>query len=486
MTLSTPNRRHFLRQLLAAQTGAMLGLHAAGHARAANQSEPGRPPNILFIISDDHGWGDLPANGASTEALMPTLDRMAARGVRFPNFHNEPLCGPSRACLFTGQFSMENGMWRGPGKQKIGEPQYRGVKRDVKMLSEFLDDAGYATGAFGKWHMGYYEAEAPNDRGFEEFDGFLGGAHPYWLDKVCKLERNGKPYKTDGHTTEVFTERAMDFIKAHAGGERPLFCYLSYNAVHGPLWSEDNPKTSAPGKWLERAAARGIDFPRRDYVAILEHMDHNIGRVLALLEELKIADETLVVFVSDNGACTLEEETAGHFPGNNGPLRGGKGTTWQGGLNVPCLMRWPGRFSEGFVSSGLVMHCDIFSTLLDAAGVDAPETNGQWPVRGMSLLPHIRSTGKRQVPERPMFFELVGKVGMRKGKYKLWATVESSRAHWNEHAAQLAEADIQLFDLNADPGETNNLKTKLPKVYESLRAELIDYFSTLAAAKTRQ
>ena len=143
---------------------AILPAHAAkphsGHAKRSN---------ILFIVSDDHGWGDLPSNWDKTEVRLPALEALAAQGVRFPNYHTVPLCGPSRACMFTGQYSTENGMWRGPGKQPLGSPGYRGIKRDVKMLSEHLAEAGYKTGAFGKWHLGALEGEVPNDRGFDEF-----------------------------------------------------------------------------------------------------------------------------------------------------------------------------------------------------------------------------------------------------------------------------------------------------------------------------
>lgn len=166
-------------------------------------------PNILFIVSDDHGWGDLPANWDRTEVQLPTLDTLAAGGVRFTNYHTVPLCGPSRACMFTGQYSSENGMWRGPGSQPFGAGDYRGIKRDVTMLSEHLVEAGYQTGAFGKWHMGSLEGEVPNDHGFDEFRGFLSGAHPYWIKGgKSKIMHNREQDESEGHATELFTQWA--------------------------------------------------------------------------------------------------------------------------------------------------------------------------------------------------------------------------------------------------------------------------------------
>ena len=443
-------------------------------------------PNILFIVSDDHGWGDLPSNWDDTEVHLPTLDALARSGVRFPNYHTVPLCGPSRACMFTGQYSTENGMWRGPGSQPLGSPGYRGIKRDVKMLSEYLSEAGYATGAFGKWHLGSLEGEVPNDRGFDEFHGFLGGAHPYWISGSRSKIMHNRDHDplAKGHATELFTQWAEDFIRENAGKESPFFCYLAYNAVHGPLRVEKSKPASAPEAWVKKALDRGVSFLRSDYVAILEHMDHNIGQLVSVLDELGVAENTLIVFVSDNGGCTMEEGAAGgRFPGNNGPLRGGKATTYQGGLNVPFLVNWKGKIPQsGLVSDSHVMHCDVFSSLLDAAGLSVPESNGKNPVRGMSLLPHMLSDGKTSVPERAMIFELWGNIGVRRGDYKLWASVGRDYSpDWDALAAEISQKDLELFDLQRDVAETNDLRTEHPEMYASLRAELLDHLSGINA-----
>ena len=456
--------------------------HAEEPSRVISRSEtsPARP-NILFIVSDDHGWGDLPSNWDKTEVYLPTLDALGAKVVRFANYHTVPLCGPSRACMFTGQYSTENGMWRGPGKQPLGSPGYRGIKRDVKMLSEYLAEAGYKTGAFGKWHLGSLDGEVPNDRGFDEFRGFLGGAHSYWITEGrSKILHNREPDRTSkGHATELFTQWAEKFIRENATKDAPFFCYLAYNAVHGPLRTDESKPASAPEAWVKKALDRGVSFLRSDYVAILEHMDYNIGRLVDLLDELGIAENTLIVFVSDNGGCTMGDDTAGNFPGNNGPFRGGKATTYQGGLNVPFLMNWKGRLPQGMISNDQVMHCDIFATLLDAATIPVPEMNGKNPVRGMSLMPHMLSAGKETIPERIMVFELWGNIGLRKGDYKLLSQIGRNSPDWDAHIAELKNTDLVLFDLSKDVAEKNDLRTELPEVYTSLKTELIDHFSNI-------
>jgi arylsulfatase len=216
-----------------------------------------------------------------------------------------------------------------------------------------------------------------------------------------------------------------------------------------------------------------------NYNAILGHMDHSAGRLLKLLKDLKLEESTLVIYFSDNGACLETAETKANYPGNNGPFRGGKGGTYEGGIRVPCVLRWNNKFPEGLVSDNIVMHFDIFSTVMNAAGLAIPKMNGKNPVHGVSLMKHILSGGKEPLPERTVFWELVGKVAARKGKWKLVGQINSTRAQWNQTTAELKEAELELYNLEEDISESRDLRKKNPKEYAALKEELIRFFENI-------
>lgn len=252
------------------KTNALFGLATAlvvflaGWTGPAGAADAPWRPNVLLIVSDDHGYGDAGCYG-KTNVDTPVLDSLARQGVRFTRFRVNPLCAPTRASILTGQSSLECGMWRGPS-EKRGEDDEggRGLRANVKLLPQFLHEAGYATGIFGKWHLGYSKPNVPNDRGFDEAFGFLGGAHRYWITaKQDRLLHNGRPAGVEGHTTDLFTARADAFIRQNR--DRPFFCYVPYNAVHGPLWSAAGDRPSGKEEWLRKYEQRGVPFPRRDY-----------------------------------------------------------------------------------------------------------------------------------------------------------------------------------------------------------------------------
>jgi len=472
---TTLSRRDFLCRIGA---GAAVMTLACGTNTAESQSSKASTdkPNILLIVSDDQGWGDASCNWKDTDIETPVMDEVARTGIRFTQFYVNPLCAPTRSSFFTGQYSMENGMWRGPSKEK---PDERSIRGNVTILPQFLKKAGYRTGIFGKWHLGYQTPNTPNERGFDEFYGFLGGAHPYRPTPAGRLMHNHKRYQEDLHLTDYFTEKALFFIKDCAQKKEPFFCYVPYNAVHGPLWLADKPRASGKKDWLQSYAKKGVDFPRRDYNAILGHMDNSAGRLLRLIRYLKLEENTLIIYFSDNGACLETAETKANYPGNNGPFRGGKGGTHEGGIRVPCVMRWKNKFPEGLVSEQVVMHFDIFSTILEAAGLAIPKTNGVNPVHGISLMKHILSGVKDPLSERTVFWELTGKVAVRKGKWKLVGQVEATRGDWQQIITELRDAELELYNLEKDIGETNNLREKNPAQYAKLKKELIGFFENI-------
>ena len=475
MESKTIGRRSFLKGSFSSVGGLILGMGGLSYSLHAAQSKRDKP-NILLVVSDDQGWGDATCNWKNTDIETPVMDRIAETGVRFTQFYVNPLCAPTRSSFFTGQYSMENGMWRGPSKE---DPSQRRIKEDVLILPQLLKKAGYRTGIFGKWHLGYQSPNTPNDRGFDEFYGFLGGAHSYTPTAAGTLMHNREPYHEDLHLTDYFTEKALSFIKDCAEKKNPFFCYVPYNAVHGPLWRAERPKPSGKKQWLQRYAGKDVDFPRRDYNAILGHMDHSVGRLLRLLKNLKLEENTLVIYFSDNGACLMTAETKANYPGNNGPFRGGKGGTYEGGIRVPCVMRWKNKFPEGFVSKDLVMHFDIFATILEAVGLPVPKMNGRNPVHGISLMRHIRSGGKEPLPERTVFWELIGKVAARRGKWKLVGAIESQRGRWDQTAAVLRRADLELYDLEKDTSESKDLRQTNPIEYAVLKDELIEFLENI-------
>jgi arylsulfatase A-like enzyme len=364
----------------------------------------------------------------------------------------------------TGLSSLEAGMWRGPSQREDSD---RVFKPGIKLLPQYLKDAGYATGIFGKWHLGYKSPDLPNDRGFDEFVGFLGGAHSYKAGRSGRILHNGQPITTDKHLTDLFADHAEAFIRKNA--DRPWFCYVPFNAVHGPLRSDDRPADSAKSEWL--AKYENLEPKRRDYCAVLSHADDRLGKLLALLRELNIDQQTLVICHSDNGGM-IEK-----FPGNNGPLRGEKGTTYEGGLRVPAVIAWPGKIPSGVVSTADAVHFDIFSTILEAAGIAPPKSNGPHSVSGVSLLAHAKSPGQSPLPDRHLFWDLYGKMAATRGDWKIVATIDNHHGKWDAALKEIEQTEFELYNLSTDLEEQNNLAAKHPDIARDLKQRYLAWFS---------
>lgn len=435
-------------------------------------------PNVVLIILDDMGYGDTTLYGESN-LKTPALDGMARRGIRFTQFRVNPLCAPTRASIMTGLYSLECGMWRGPGADSRGtEPAggwpktARRIPEDIQLLPQLLQKAGYATGIFGKWHLGSDPANVPGSRGFDEFLGFLDGAHPYQLERRSRILQNEEPFPGRGHTTDIFADAAVAFIKGHK--QQPFFCYLSFNAVHGPLRNEERDADSAKPEWLAKYEQAGIAQPRRDYCAVLSHADARIGDVLEAVREIGKERDTLVIAVSDNGGILHT------YPSNNGPFRGGKGNCYEGGIRVPAVMQWPAVIPPGSTSNAAAVHFDLFTTILQATGVAAPPLNGGKAIHGLSLVEHIRSGGKDALAERYLFWDLYGSVGALHGPWKMVGEISNHHGRFEKAVADAQAARFELYNLESDPGEATDLAEKHPDVYDELKRRHLEWLRQFA------
>lgn len=245
-----------------------------------------------------------------------------------------------------------------------------------------------------------------------------------------------------------------------------------------PLWSSAAERASGKEEWLKKYEQRGVPFPRRDYCAVLGHLDASVGKLLSAVKELRQEENTLVIFVSDNGAMTDK------FPGNNGPLRGAKGMTYEGGIRVPAIMRWSGVIPAGWVSHEDTIHFDVFSTILDAAGVAAPARNGKHPVHGVSLLPHLRSGGKEPLPDRYLFWDLFGKMAAVHGRWKVVGDIGNHHGKFAAAVPRIRETKFELYDLETDVAETKNLAAEKPEIYQDLKDRYVRWFTQATQWRT--
>jgi arylsulfatase A-like enzyme len=455
-----------------------LMLACALSTRSTLAEDAVKRPNIVLVVADDMGYGDSSAHW-QTDLETPVMADIARSGICFTQFRVNPLCAPTRASLMTGLYSLECGMWRGPGQDSRGpEPAdgwpdtARRIRDDITLLPQHLRAAGYVTGMFGKWHLGYDAKNLPNSRGFNDFIGFLGGAHPYWLRANSRILRNGEPFVASGHTTDLFADAAIAFIRSNR--DRPFFCYLPFNAVHGPLRNADRPVDSARPDWLEYYERKGVAQPRRDYNAVMSHADARVGDLRNTLRELGLEERTLIIYLSDNGGILHT------YPSNNGPLRGGKGSTYEGGIRVPAVMQWTGVIPAGSVTHADAVHFDIYSTILDAAGICIPATNGRHRVSGVSLLPLVRSGGRTALPERYLFWDLYGDVAAMHGPWKLVGQIPNHRGRFDQAVRDAAAAQLELYNLQTDQGEQQNVAGQFPELYRDLAGRHLDWLRQFA------
>ena len=390
-----------------------------------------RKPNVIVIVADDLGYADLGCQGCK-DIPTPHIDSLAKNGARCTDgYVTCPVCSPTRAGLITGRYQQRFGHEFNPGTDQDNMNQ-TGLPLSQKTLADLLKALGYRTGLVGKWHLGYRPEFHPQKRGFDEFFGFLGGAHPYFPGQAGKgnpIYRGTEVVDEKEYLTDAFTREAVAFLERHR--KEPFLLMLTYNAVHGPI--------QPPERHVKRFAH--IDDPlRRSLAAMHTALDEGVGAVLAKLRDLGLEEDTLIFFVSDNGGPTKVNAS------RNTPLRGFKNTLWEGGVRVPFLVQWKGRIPAGQTFRHPVVSLDIMATALEAAG-----GKSETKLDGTNLLPHL--TGKTTAaPHETLTWRYGTQWAIRKGNWKL----------------SKAEGEIHLADLASDPGEATNLAAKRPEVVREL------------------
>jgi arylsulfatase A-like enzyme len=442
----------------------------AAAAVATSRAADAPRPNILFIIADDMGYADVGFNGG-TAIKTPHIDSIAAGGARFEQFYVQPVCSPTRAALMTGRYPMRYGFQTGVVRPYA---QY-GLPLEERMLPAALKEAGYTTAIVGKWHLGHATAEyLPTRRGFDSQYGHYNGALDYFThirDGGLDWHRDDKALREEGYTTHLLAAEATKIIKQH-DGSKPLFLYVPFNAVHSPH--------QVPEKYKEPYAA--MKEPRRTYAGMLAAMDEGVGQILAALDEKKLRENTLIVFTSDNG---------GPGPGrvtDNGPLRAGKGTVYEGGVRVAACAAWPGKIPAGSSVKQPFHIVDIYPTLLNLAGASLEQ---KLPIDGKDVCAMIAEGGPS--PHEEILINTSPFNGaIRVGDWKLVlngvrrdteegpaAATAPGRPRQRKQAAAASD-EVELFNLAEDVSEKNNLAAKHPekvaelrKRYERLAAEAV-------------
>jgi arylsulfatase A-like enzyme len=430
-------------------------------------------PNILVILADDLGYGDLSSYGA-TDLKTPNIDKLVVAGIRFDNFHaNCPVCSPTRASLLSGRYPDMVGV---PGVIRTHITDNWGyLAPHAVLLPKLLKPASYHTAIVGKWHLGLASPNTPNEHGFDHFHGFLcdmmDDYYKHRRHNINYMRLDEKEIDPQGHATDLFTQWAVDYIRQHVAKKepqprvegvppsnrgqdaratmQPFFLYLAYNAPHAPI--------QPPDDWLERVKARqpGISDQRAKLVALVEHLDDGIGKVIACLNDCGVRDNTLVIFTSDNGG----QLSVG---ANNGPWRAGKQDMYEGGIRVPMCAVWPGKITPGSGSNCLALTMDLYPTICEAAGAKiAHETDGR------SILSTL--LGKSQPDEDRILFWMRREGGAYNGRAYYAARYGDFKLVQNGPFEPM-----QLYNLKDDPQEQKPLDKK-HKMYQKLFNALRDH-----------
>lgn len=393
-------------------------------------SESGeRPPNVVVILTDDQGWGDLSING-NRNLATPNIDSISRDGATFENFYVCQVCAPTRAEFLTGRYYPKtgvSGVSRGQGR----------LNPDETTVMELFQSSGYATGTFGKWHNGTQPPYHPNDRGIDEFYGFTSGHWGHYFSPP--LDHNGKRVRGNGYVIDDFTDHAVTFIESNK--DRPFFCYLPFNTPHSPMMVSDRFYDKFDGIDLlmkHRDAGKEDVMMTRAALAMCENIDFNVGRVLQRIDDLNLTGNTIVVFFSDNGPNSFRW---------NGGMKGKKGSIDEGGLRSPFFIRWPDKISGGKSISQIAGAIDLLPTLTGLAGI---KTKPAQPIDGLSLVPLLTGESAQWKPRNLLSIK-GNQVSVRSQNHRL-------------------DSNGQLFDISVDRGQRTNVATQFPALTKQLEA----------------
>lgn len=431
------------------RTGLIAGL-ASLAVTASMLAGEAQKPNILLLVGDDMGYADVGFHGCR-DIPTPHLDALAASGVRFTNgYVSGPYCSPTRAGLMTGRYQTRFGHEFNPSGDQ-------GLPLTEATLADRLQAAGYVTGLVGKWHLGALPEMHPQRRGFAEFYGFLGGAHSYF--QPAGILRGQEPVPELDYTTDAFGREAVAFIERQR--TKPWFLYLAFNAVHTPMEATDD----------RLAKFAGIaDKQRRTYAAMMLALDDAVGRVRQALAAAGMEQNTLVLFISDNGGPTMPGTTVNGS--SNAPFRGSKRTTLEGGIRVPFVVSWPGHLPPGVYEQPAIQ-LDLHATALAVAGV---AVKPEWQLDGVDLLPFLRGE-KAGPPHEALYWRFGAQMAIRVGDYKL--VRYDSNADTLSGARNQPVTAAKLYRLSEDPGERQDLAATLPAKVQELQAQWDAWNATL-------
>ncbi len=456
-------------------TAAMLAAFAwqPGAGLVCQASERGTTrPNIIFILADDLGYTDLACCG-SRYYETPNIDRLAAQGMRFTSGYTcAPNCAPTRAALMSGQYmprtgiytvgSIERFNWRSRPLRPVDNVQKLALEKVT--IAEALKKAGYATGMFGKWHLGSDRQHHPLRQGFDEAVVSAGRHFKFRTDPKAD-------YPPGTYLADFLTGKAIDFIRRHQ--DAPFFLYLPHFAVHTPLQA----KKALIAKFKPKPPAGGHHNPT--YAAMIASVDESVGRILAVLEELKLSTNTLVIFSSDNGGVGGYEREGIHggVITDNAPLKGGKGMLYEGGIRVPYIFRWSGKIVPRAVCDQPINSVDLYPTLLDLAGAKPPPGHALDGESYLSLLIH---GGKTDKPRGPLFWHFPGYLGARGGT---WRTMPVGVIRSGDFKLMefFEDSRLELYNLHEDIGEKNDLAASQPERVKELHARLLAWRKELSA-----